>query len=113
MAGNKIKMTIIKHDDIKSPNFRKNNDWTLDHGGTPCCICGKAINEDKKSKLEMLHWFDGGDLLTDYPDEFPKELQERDKRFEACADLNFYPVGPDCYKKWMQMKNTNKYEEDV
>ena len=23
MASNKIKMTIINHDDIKSPNFRK------------------------------------------------------------------------------------------
>lgn len=43
-----MKMTIIKHDEIASPNFRKNSDWCNDKGITNiCCICGKAIKDEK------------------------------------------------------------------
>ena len=105
-----MKMTIIKHDDIASKNFRSNSDWCNDHGITSiCCVCGKAIN-DNDSK--MLHWFDGGDLLTDFG-EFPEDLKKRDHRFEESGDLLCYPVGPDCYRKWLKMKATGKYEVDV
>lgn len=105
-----MKMTIINHDDIKSPNFRKNSDWCNDHGiSNICCICGKAIkDEDGK----MLHWFDGGDLLTDF-DTFPDELRKRDERFSEAGDMNCYPVGSACYRKWLKMKATGQYEVDV
>ena len=85
-----MKMTIIKHDEIASPNFRKNSDWCNDHGiSNICCICGKAIkDEDGK----MLHWFDGGDLLTDF-DTFPDELRKR----AACSGTGPWRTG---YGSW-------------
>lgn len=106
-----MKMTIIKHDEIASPNFRKNSDRCNDNGISDiCCICGKAIrDEDGK----MLHWFDGGDLLTDFGDEFPEDLRKRDDRFSWAGDLNCYPVGSACYRKWLKMKKSGKFEVEV
>ena len=108
-----MKMTIIKHDEIKSPNYEKNHEWFENHNhGTnyPCCICGKEVKNKNWNK--GLHWFDGGDLLTDF-DEFPEDLKKRDSRFSEGGDLLCYPVGPDCYKKWLAMKATGKYDVDV
>lgn len=107
-----MKMTIIPHDTIKSTNFRKNSDWCNDHGiSNICCICGKEVKE-KESGQAMLHWFDGGDLLTDF-EAFPEELRKKDQRFSESGDLNFYPVGPSCYKKWLEMKNSGKFEQEI
>lgn len=60
----------------------------------------------------MLHWFDGGDLLTDF-DEFPDELRKRDERFSEAGDMNFYPVGSTCYRKWLKMKATGKHDVEI
>lgn len=108
----KIKMTIIKHDEIKSASYRKNQDWFEDHnnGGYPCIICGKEIKDENWH--EGLHVFDGGALLTDFG-EFPEDLRKRDVRFSEAGDMLCYPVGPVCWRKWLKVKKSGKYEEEI
>lgn len=106
-----MKMTIIRQDDIKSAQYEKNHEWFENHnkGGYPCIICGKEIKDDWDYAL---HVFNGGDLLTDF-DEFPEDLQKRDERFDSKGDMGCYPVGATCYRKWLKMKNTGKYDVEV
>lgn len=108
-----MKMTIIRHDDIMSPDFAKNHEWFENHNSGnnyPCCICGKEVKQKNWDK--SLHWFGGGALLTDFG-EFPEDLKARDSRFADGGDLLCYPVGPSCYRKWLKMKNTGKYDVEV
>ena len=104
-------MTIIPHDAIMSPNYCKNSDRSNDLGYADiCCICGKGITDEN---CKELHWFDGGDLLTDFSESFPEELKERDSRFGDPGDLGFHHIGADCYRKWLKMKKSGKYDEEV
>ena len=107
-----MKMTIIPHDIIKSPKIEQNRERyeNNNNGGYPCCICGKEIKDNGDY---FLHLFDGGGLLTDFCDDFPEELQKRDHRFSSAGDMLCYPVGATCYRKWLKMKKSGKYDEEV
>lgn len=73
------------------PFEMQEREWYCKPGYTPCCICGRPV-DDAKAKI----WAcigDAGDTWIDSADD--AKAQENDDGF-----MGWWPVGNDCHKKF-------------
>ena len=93
---NTIKIIGADWDLVASPKRAENEEKSWDNyegGELPqlCGCCGKVIKNYKEAK--SLRIIDGGNYFT----EFEGEVEE-------CADMGWWYVGSDCYRKYTKNK---------
>lgn len=101
-------MTLIPVTDIRTADYcdqYERADENYKEGFLQCPICGKNANWDSSQKAgRVLRLVGGGSLLTDVTDDEPHA--------DDAGDMGCWPVGVTCWKKWLAMKATGKYESE-
>lgn len=103
-----MKITLIPITEIQNSDYLENSeksDENYKDGFLQCPICGKNTDWDKSAKAgRVLHMVEGGAFLTD------AETKNHDN---DGSDMGWFPVGATCWKKWLAMKKSGKYEQET
>ena len=70
----------------------------MSNGG--CCLCGRKLKNERE---HMLHMMPDGTFVDDKDDPITE--------IEGCAELGYWGVGADCYKRFLKTAKEETKEE--